>query len=517
MDPETLTATLDQAQPSEAAPAPRKRRAQRRRTGHAGVKLKKRTLPSGRVGYVARWTDPDSGKERCQSMEDLGRTTAEARRAWALDKAKELERRRDRLSRGAARETGTQLRAAVETYFRGAEIGDATRKNYRAGLERFVAWCEKRGVYSADELREEHLDAFRDALREEPVRRASAKGQRGEKVCGKRKASPATWNNRLRALRVVLNDLRRRKLLPHVDPEGISTQLRAFKEEKPRAAFLRPEALRQLLAAVERHDAACWTFDPDPAHPLDPERQVATARELAGLLGVHESRVSQLRRDPGWPEGPPWRLGDVLGALGARHEPAAPFVLAALLTGARLEELLTLQWSAVNLEHKDGCVEFLAENVKTGEGREVWLDVTPSLKRLLLALKLKATGPYVFGGETPWTKTVADKLRQRLAGYGAPPFTFAQRSGQTPSLRATCATYGTNAGGVWGNASHSASAQRLGHSVVIAERRYAGRWKVDRDARDLEQAMEVAAEIAHLVDVATGKVGRLERGAGVSS
>lgn len=508
MTHETLTVMAPET-PAPTTKAPPKRKGQRRRTGHAGVKIKRRRLPSGRVGYVARWTDPDSGKERSQSMEDIGRTTAEARRAWALDKAKDLARRRDALSRGAARESGTKLRDAVAAYFKGAEIGEATRANYQASLDRFVAWCEKRGLYSVDELREEHLDAYRDALREEPVRRAVPDGRRGEKVRGKGKATPATWNNRLRALRVVLNDLRRRKLLPHVDPEGVSTQLRAFKEERPRAAFLRPEALRQLLQAVERHDAACWTVG-EGASP-DPDHRAATARELAAALGVHESRVSQLRRRPGFPEGPPWRVGDVIEALGARHEPAAPFVLTALLTGARLEELLSLQWSAVNLEHEDGCIELEAEVVKTGTGREVWLDVTPSLKRLLLAMKLKATGPYVFGGEGPWSKTVAGKMRQRLVGYGAPPFTFAQRSGKTPSLRATCATYGTNAGGVWGNASHAASAQRLGHSVVIAERRYAGRWKVNREARDLEQAMEVSAEIAHLVDVATGKVKAVSR------
>jgi len=476
----------------------------RTRTDHPGVKLKRVRHRSGVESWVARWRDPDSGREAQQSMEAVGRTNAEARRAWAIDKARELTRRKDALSRGEPPETGTGIEDAVAHYFDGADLKPATIAYYRTAIERFTAWCERAGVRTTDDLRARHLTAFRTALREEPARRGEAGGRRGSRKASGR-LSTKSVNGYLGAIRVLLNSLRRDRLLPHVTKDDVTDQLRGYKADRPRVAFLRPAALRRLLDAVAKHDAARFAVDPD-REPPDPERRVQTARELALALGVHESRVGQLRRERGWPEGPPWRVGDVLDVLEARHPPAAPLVLLALLTGARLEELLGLTWARVDLDHPDGVVEFA--ETKTGAGREVWLDVTPSLRRLLLALKLRATGPCVLGGGRPWTPTMTKRLRTRLVrDYNAPPFTFAQRAGETPSLRATNATYSTNAGGVWKNAAHSASAARLGHSVTIAEKRYVGRYRPPRDATDLEQAMEVADAVARLVDQVTGKPG----------
>lgn len=431
----------------------------RTRTDHRGVKLLTIRKGTPSETHVARWTDPDDGKQRQQNLDQLGRTNEESRRAWAKEKAEEIVDRKRRLSLGAVPHTGTSIEDALALYFRETHIGERTRANYSVGSGRFKDWCAKQGIRSTDELRPSHLAAFRVAVRNEPRRRGQSKEP----------TSIATVNNRLRGVKTILNELRRRGLLPHVHKDDLTDQLRAYKQPRPRAAFLKPDKLRELLKAVQKHDGAVCAL---------------TREEKARGLKAGEGKTP-------------------------KHEPAAPLVLLALLTGARLEELLGLRWRDVDLDA--GVIELQAEDVKTGDGREVWLDVTPSLKRLLLALRLKKTGPLVIGGEVAWTRTVAGKLRARLTDtYGAPPFNWSQRSGRTPALRSTCATYSTNAFGIWGDAAHYASAKRLGHSVTIAEKRYAGRWRVPREAKDLEQAMEVADEIAALVDEVTGRKAAVE-------
>ena len=52
-------------------------------------------------------------------------------------------------------------------------------------------------------------------------------------------------------------------------------------------------------------------------------------------------------------------------------------------------------------------------------------------------------------------------------GYGAPDFDWQM-------LRSTCATYLTNAPGIFGAATVFLSARQLGHSVTVAECHYLG-------------------------------------------
>ena len=71
----------------------------------------------------------------------------------------------------------------------------------------------------------------------------------------------------------------------------------------------------------------------------------------------------------------------------------------------------------------------------------------------------------------------------------------------------------TNAPALFGDAAAWASAKRLGHSVVVAERRYSGVFDVAHDARTLEEAMGVTHELARVV--ASVGVGLGERAASV--
>ena len=105
-----------------------KAKTRRTRTAHPGVKLKRRKLPSGGESWNARWLDPDDGRERSQSMEALGITSREARRAWAIKRAASLAGRKRDLAAGAPIKTETSVEEALERYWAtdGARLREQT-------------------------------------------------------------------------------------------------------------------------------------------------------------------------------------------------------------------------------------------------------------------------------------------------------------------------------------------------------------------------------------------------------
>lgn len=72
-------------------------------------------------------------------------------------------------------------------------------------------------------------------------------------------------------------------------------------------------------------------------------------------------------------------------------------------------------------------------------------------------------------------------------------------------LHSTCATFGSNAAGVFGAAAAHASAKRCGHAVQVADRVYTGQVKVSRKATTLEQAMGIEAVMAKVFARAGGE------------
>jgi len=152
-----------------------------------------------------------------------------------------------------------------------------------------------------------------------------------------------------------------------------------------------------------------------------------------------------------------------------------------------------LTWDAVDLDAPDaqgkkvGEIRLAASATKTRTARTIFLDVSPALRRMLFAMKLASGGRgHVFGGLEPYTAALVESTRRRLLkDYGAPPFDW-------QSLRSTCATYLTNAAGVFGAATVYLSAKQLGHSVAVAERHYLGVHRgIPRDARTSEEAMRL--------------------------
>src|SRR5690606_11963233 len=105
-----------------------------------------------------------------------------------------------------------------------------------------------------------------------------------------------------------------------------------------------------------------------------------------------------------------------------------------LLTGMRADEARELRWAAVDLDAEPGgAIRLRPEDVKTKHGRTVDLVVSPALRSILRALRLRSGGAgYVFGGDEPYSRSKIEAARKRLVrSFGAPEFTW-------QALRSTC-------------------------------------------------------------------------------
>ncbi|HEY6723816.1 MAG TPA: hypothetical protein VI197_07280 [Polyangiaceae bacterium] len=314
-------------------------------------------------------------------------------------------------------------------------------------------------MHSADDLTGPKLLAFRaDLVREK--RRVHVKGgRRGELKTTEQARSPATVNQELRAIRTILGYLRKCGLLPRLTTDGLRDGLERLKVSHERVDYLKPHELRQLLAAAVRHDAARFT---------------ETRAEHAGLI----------------PLGSTWR-----------YEPVAPFVACVLLSGMRRTEALTLEAKQVDLESFDNDGRVVGEihltgATKTKRARTLDLAVSPALRELLEAT-LKSKRKRVFR----LTKgTAAAAVKRLIAEYQAPE-NFGWQM-----LRRTCGCFLTNAPGIFGAASAYRSAKQLGHSVLVAERHYVDVVRgIPREARTLEHAMQIEAEVQQIIDAAKAR------------
>tara|TARA_R110002072_G_scaffold303012_2_gene491339 strand:- start:1808 stop:3016 length:1209 start_codon:yes stop_codon:yes gene_type:complete len=394
-----------------------------------------------------------------ENLNKLGLTTAERRRDWAIKKSKTLATRRAALASGAPRHTNTALVEAVDAYFVSALLRESTVENYRAGINLFLGWCKKQGLKTGDEVFPHHLAHFLNHLKGLPCRVPVQGGRRNQRKARGR-LKPTSVNNRLRAVKAVLNDLRRLGLLPHLTSGDLKDRLKAVRTGQVRKRFFKQKELGALLGAALRHDQDCF----------------------------RETRQEHARRsEPG---------------ATRRYDPVAPFVCFVLLTGCRLGEALNMRWTDINLEERE--ITLLSFATKTAQDRVIDLRVSPSLVRILTVLKLRAgSDPFVFGGKKPWSRHKVDPARVRMIEkFGALAFRWQE-------LRQTTATYLTNAPGIFPGAGAWRSAKQLGHSVQIAEKHYAKLHKnIDPDAETLDEAMdlvEILAEIEADLGVPPGR------------
>ena len=431
----------------------RKSAVRRTRSPHPGVVLVRpdATHPNWR----ARFRDPDTGKVSKPPL--AGLTTAEARRDWAIRKSKTLAKRQMDLEAGAHRATGTTLADATGNYFKDhPQLRPKTLEVYQAAADKLAAWAERARVRTADDLTGPKLVAFRAELVKEPRHTRAKGGKRGQMRATDKPRSPHTINRELRSVRTILGYVRKLGLLPYVTGDDLRDSLQRLSAGTERVDYRKPAELRALLEAALRHDADVFK---------------ATRSEHA--------------------KGQP-------GAT-LRHEPIAPFVACVLLTGMRFGEAIDLEWRQVDLEALDNEGRTVGEihlssATKTKKARTIGLEVSPALRKLLAALHLKASDKKgsVFGVTRDAANTA---LRRLLAEYGAPAACNWQ------ALRRTAGTFLTNSPGIFGAASAYRSAKQLGHSVAVAEKHYVDVARgISREARDLESAMQISAELKRVTD-----------------
>ena len=429
-------------------------RKRRKGKAHRGVVLLPPD-PKARTGHRARWLDPDSGKHVWKTL-NPELNTVELREDWASQKAKAIALRQLQLMGGAPRATGTGLADAVKRYFEDhPQLASETQALYRAAADKLLAWSTKAGIETADDLDKGKLVGFRAELVKEPKSIRKTGGRRGEREALNTLRSPSTVNRELRSVGTVLTYLRRLGLLPNLSSDDVRDGLQKLRIPQKRIDYRKPHELQKLLDAALRHDAE--TFD-------------ATREEHAGK----RPKGSTLR-----------------------HEPIAPVIAVALVTGLRISHLLALVWSDVDLEALDHEGRPVGEIVPQGGSSTkrtgiIGLEISPGLRRLLAAMKLKSGGR---GKVFTMTEHEVNAALKRLIGeYGAPA------GSSWSAFRRTCGCYLTNAPGIFGSASAFRSAKQLGHSVQIAERHYVDVVRgIPRDARTVEAAMQITQQFDRVI------------------
>lgn len=395
-----------------------------------------RPEPERRIGWRVRFADPDTDKVRKVSL-DPALTTRERREDWCIRKSKALAERRLDLEGGAVRATGASIASVIERYFDGhSEHRPKTVEVYRRATGKLIDWAKDARVKTADDLDRPRLMAFREQLIAAP--KQVRQGQRGHKTGGRR--SPHTINKQLRSVRAVLGYLVDLDLFSKLSHDDLRRALKRIEAPVDRPSYLKSKDLQRLLEALQRHD------------------------EDSALLPF---------------------------------PPIGPLVAFVLLTGMRFGEAIELDWKQVDLEALDSTGEavgeiYITSASKTKRARTIGLEVSPGLRRLLIAQRMRTGGRgSVFG----LTRDTAHAAVRRLRGeYGAPS------SFGWQTLRRTCAVFLTNAPGIFGSASAWRSAEQLGHSVEIARKHYLNVERgIPPEAKSLERAMMVEKQMAVVI------------------
>jgi integrase len=409
--------------------------------------------------WRARVLDPDTEREEKVRLDPMALGSTEARRHWAIKKSKAIAKRQMELESGAHRETRTDPSKAIERFFKDHEhLRPSTIRGYRATANKFLRWAEGNGIRTCDDLTGPKLTAFRAEIVKAKKHAQASGGKRGARKKTAEPRSAYTVNGELRNIRAVFGYLRKLGLLPHANLEEMKYGLERIRVSTNRIDYRKPHELQQLLDTALEHDEKMFK----------------------------ETRAEHAGRRP-------------VGTTPRHETPVAPFIACALLTGMRLGEIVDLDWRNVDLEalDHDGRVVgeiHLSAATKTHKARTIGLEVSPALRRLLAALKLKCGGKgNVFG----LRREEAVAAEKRLRKMGAPDGSNYQ------ALRRSCGTYLTNAPGIFGASSAYRSARQLGHSVQVAEKHYLDVARgIRRDARTLEAAMQIEEQMKRVVDAA---------------
>ena len=181
--------------------------------------------------------------------------------------------------------------------------------------------------------------------------------------------------------------------------------------------------------------------------------------------------------------------------------PIAPFVMYSLLGGARVSEMLGLDWSHVDMDALDingetvGAITVTRSVSKTKREREISFRETPSLRRLFAAMQLRSGKSSGLVWE--YSRMAVKRSRGRMsAEFGSPAFTFQQ-------LRITSDCYLNCSPGIYGTTAAFMAAQRLGHSVAISEKFYASAVRgIKPEHRTLEAVLGIEKQCDQIINAA---------------
>jgi integrase len=316
---------------------------------------------------------------------------------------------------------------------------DSTARTYLSAIAAFTDWAALTKVKLATDITPAALGKYR-AHAITMTRRIKKKGGgRGDVVATEARRSGAAINCELRAVKTMLQALRKTDHLPSIaSSDQITDTLGLLAMEVDHSQPLSPAQLRQLMAACRAHDAD------------------------------------------------------------DTHEPIGLLVIFMLLSGMRLGEALRIKWSDVDLsEH-----QIHVAAAKTGKSRRVDLTVSPALHRLLAMRSERADGDaFIFSHTQPTALDARQRLITEFGAPDFLWSTRHSRPGSrsAPTLRSTCGCYLTCAPSIFGAASVYRSAAQLGHSVAVAERHYLGALRrIAATATTLEAAMGIEDEVSQI-------------------
>jgi integrase len=438
--------------------------AKRKARKHPGVVIQA-AKPDARIWFRVRYVDPDTGKTTRKTMDRALRTQA-MREDYACRLSDQLARRRIKLESGAPRATGTAFADGIQRFFDAhPNLRPKTITVYRGATDKLITFARKHRIRTVDDLDRRKLMMFREQIVNQPKHHNAAGGGRGAKRTNGERRGAHSVNRELRAIGTCLRYVIDAGLFAKLSHDDVRRCVKPLKAATDRKEFLRPAPMRKLLTAALRHDAA--TFK-------------ATRAEHGGAA---------------------------LEGSTPKYPAIAPFVAFVGLSGCRFGEAIDLTWDRVDLGALDAGGKAVGEvyidsSSKTAKARTIGLEVSPALRKLLAAQRVKTGGKgSVFGV----TRDEANAAMMRLkAEYGAPDTAGWQM------LRRTTATYLCNAPGIYGSASPFMESRQLGHSVIVAERFYAGLLRgIPIEAKTLEAAMQIKKEAAQVVESIGAPAGRL--------
>ena len=431
---------------------------------HRGVCIYSRVLPSGNTVWRAVYVDPDTrpdpktGKIRKthEAIPDGDRETEPQRLEWAIRKANEIRERAEAIKKGAAIKKGCTVDDVMRRFLDdNRTLRPKTLRGYSDAAAALVEWTRSQRIELADDLRGEHLTAFRSFLINKPRRAPMRKGKRYAQEETKRTRSAHTVNRELRAVKTALDYVRRLGLVPMLTSDMIRDHLLNMDKEAPVPTPFKKTVLAKILEATKRHDEKTWEL---------------TRREKeAGLKKGSTPRFTQ--------------IGSYFAFL--------------VLSGMREGEARNLRWERVDLDAEQGGeIVLTKEDTKTKRGRTLDLSVSPLLREWIETQRLKAPADavYVFGDaknehdETvpALTREAVEAGRRRaISDYGAPKVFTWQR------CRQTCGSYLCNSPGIFPTSIAAfRESRQLGHSIEIAQRCYVDVIKgIDPNAKTLEAAL----------------------------